>query len=137
MPDRNDLETAMTFRTGRRRGSGRAMRKTAWRERAFVLGGLGLALAGTAAILALGAGRDLIGPLWMAATAWTAAAQIAHVLWLGLRHGDWSAFEDRQLPADEDSLDWSTRTGAYAYMRVADEHERLMRGHGYSATHDH
>ena len=127
----------MTCRAERRRKSGRAMRKTTWRERAFVLGGPGLALAATAAILAVGAGMDLIGPLWMAATAWTAVAQIAHVLWLGLRHGDWFAFRDRQLPADEDALDWSTRTGRYAYMRVAEEHERLMRDHSHSVIHDH
>ena len=126
----------MTCRT-ERRGSGRANRKATWRERAFVLGGPGLALAATAAILTLGARMDLIGPLWMAAIAWTAVAQIANVLWLALRHGDRSAFGGRQLPPDEDSLDWSTRTGRYAYMRVAEEHERLMRGHGYSATHDH
>ena len=63
-------------------------RSTAWRERAFVLAGPGLALLASAASLALGAGTQCIGPLWLAAIAWTVAASFAAALWRGLRHRD-------------------------------------------------
>ena len=99
-------------------------RRTTWRERAFVLGGLGLAALYAAGSLALGTGAEAIGPLWMAAIAWTVVAAIAHVLWLGLVHGDWSAFHAYELPEDDGDLDeWSSRTGRYSYMR--DWEERL------------
>ena len=71
-----------------------ARRRTTGAERAFVLGGLGLAALYTAASLILGAGAEAIGPLWMAAIGWTVAGEPSRTsLWLGLRHhGDWSAF---------------------------------------------
>ena len=119
----------------RRRGSGRVQHATTWRERAFVLGGLGLAALATAVLLALSAGMDLIGPLWMAAVVWTAVAQAVHALWLALCRSDWSAFGACGAPVDGDTFDWSTRTGAYAYLRVRAEHERLLRDSGDSMAH--
>ena len=103
--------------------------RSTWRERLFVLGGLALAALYTAASLATGAGTEAIGPLWMAAIAWTAVAALAAALWQGVRRGDWSAFHRHRLPdGDGDNFDWGTRTGAYAYHRIHEEHERLMRG---------
>ena len=100
-------------------------RKPSRRERAFVLGGPGLALLYTAASLALGAGAEAIGPLWMAAIAWTVLASTAHVLWLGVRHRDWSAFRDYELPEDDGEIDeWSSRTGRYQYL--GDLEDRLL-----------
>lgn len=84
---------------------------------------------------ALGVGMDLVGPLWMAAVVWTAVAQAVHALWLGLCRGDWSAFGACGAPVDGDILDWSTRTGAYAYLRVREEHEWLLRDGGDSVAH--
>ena len=99
-----------------------------WRERAFVFGGIGIAAAASVTSVALGAGLEPIGPVWLAALAWTLLANIAHVLWRGFRLGDWSAFRDYEPPElNRDAIDWSTRTGAYAYMRTAEENERLMR----------
>ena len=99
-------------------------RPTTWRERVFVLGGLGLAALYTAAALALGADAEPIGPLWLAAVGWTVIASIAHVLWLVLRHRDWSAFHDYEPPEDDGEADeWAARTGRYAYLR--DHEERL------------
>ena len=107
----------------------RPPRRSTWRERLFVLGGLALAALYTAASLAAGAGAEAVGPLWMAAIAWTAVAALAAALWQGVRRRDWSAFRRTRLPdGSRDTFDWSTRTGAYAYLRIQEEHERLMRG---------
>ena len=93
-------------------------------ERAFVLGGLGLAALYTAASLALDTGTEAVGPLWMAAIAWTVVAAIAHVLWLGLAHGDWSAFHAYEPSEDDGDLDeWSSHTGRYSYL--GDMEDRL------------
>ena len=120
-----------TSRTPRRPG------QTTWRERAFVLSGPGLALAATLCILAFGRGVAAIGGLWLFAALWTAAAAAVHAVWLGVRHGDWSAFYGHAPPRDGDTLDWSTRTGDYSYVRVAAEHERLMRGGDDVMPYDH
>jgi len=99
-----------------------------WRERAFVFAGIGIAAAASATSVALGAGLEPTGPVWLAALAWTFLANIAHVLWRGFRLGDWSAFRDYEPPElNRDAIDWSTRTGAYACMRIAEENEQLMR----------
>ncbi len=97
---------------------------TTWRGRAFVLGGLGLAALATAASLALGAGAQHIGTLWMAALAWTVVASAAHVLWLGLARRDWSAFGHYELPEDDgDADEWASRTGRYDYLREWEERQ--------------
>ena len=102
--------------------------RTTWREYAFLFGGIGTAAAVTAISLALGAGLEPAGPVWVAALAWSVLATIAHALWRGFRLGDWSAFREYEPPElNRDAIDWSTRTGAYAYMRIAEENERLMR----------
>ncbi len=102
---------------------------TTWRARLFVLGGLMLAALCSAAALLLDAGTDLLGPLWIGAIAWTVLASLAGALWRGFRHRDWSAFRSHELPDGRDErIDWATQTGQYAYMPIAEEHERLMRG---------
>ena len=117
-------------RTSNAQSRSPATARSTWRERLFVLGGLALAALYTAASLAAGAGTEAIGPLWMAAIAWTAAAALAAALWQGFRHRDWSPFRRHRLPdGSSDGFDWGTRTGAYAYRRIHEEHERLMRGH--------
>ena len=98
-------------------------------ERLFVLGGFAAAALWTAASLASGAGTEAIGPLWMAAVAWTVLASLAGALHRGFRHRDWSAFRSYELPDGRDErIDWATQTGQYAWMPIAEEHERLMRG---------
>ena len=97
-------------------------------ERAFVLAGFALAALCTAVSLALGSGVEHIGPLWLAAVLWTIPSSLACALWRGIRRGDWSAFRRYRLPGDGELVDWTTRTGQYSYMRIAEEHERLMRG---------
>ena len=107
----------------------RPQRRSTRRERLFVLGGIALAALYTAASLAAGSGAEAIGALWMAAIAWTAIASLAAALWQGLRRRDRSPFRRYRLAdGSGDSFDWGTRTGAYAYLRIQEEHERLMRG---------
>ena len=102
--------------------------RATWRERLFVLGGLMLAALWSAASFASGAGAELIGPVWMAAIAWTVLASLAGALWRGFRRRDWTAFHDYELPDGRDErIDWATRTGRYAHLRIQEEHERLMR----------
>ena len=96
---------------------GRASRPaTTWRARALVLGGLALAAVYTTAALALGAGARHIGPLWMAAIAWTFISSLAGALWRGFRRHDWSAFSRCGLPED-DMAEWLFRTGRYSWLR--------------------
>ena len=103
-------------------------RRHSWGLRAFVLGGLALAALYMVASLAFGAGAEAIGPLWLAAIAWTVLASLAGALWRGFRHRDWSAFRGYEFPDNGELIDWTTQTGQYAYMPIAEEHERLMRG---------
>ena len=115
-------------------GRPRMPRRSTWRERAFVLGGLALAVPVTAVSLPLGADGEIVGFVWVIAVAWTAIASLAAALGCGLAHGDRSAFggRGRGCPPDTDAegFDWSTRTGAFAYMRIAEDRERLLEDHG-------
>ena len=101
--------------TAQDNGPDRPLRRITWRVRALVLGGPTLAAVYSAAALALGAGTEHIGPLWMAAIAWTLAASLAGALWRGFRHRDWSAFHAYELPPDDDDLhEWIFRAGRYS-----------------------
>ena len=101
---------------------GPAGRRTTWRMRAFVLGPLGAALLAT---VAPGAGADLLGPLWVAAIAWTVLASLAGALRQGFRHRDWSAFRRYELPDGRgERIDWVSKTGAYAYLRDWEDRHR-------------
>ena len=103
-------------------GPDRPLRRITWRARALVLGGLALATVYTAAAFALDAGTQHVGPLWMAAIAWTVAAGLAGALWRGFRHSDWSAFSGYELPEDDgDMEEWAMRTGRYAWLRDMEE----------------
>ena len=89
--------------------SDRPVRRITWRVRALVLGGLALAAVYTAATLALDAGVEHVGLLWMAAIAWTLAASLAGAVWRGFCHRDWSAFYNSDLPEDGGGFDEWTR----------------------------
>ena len=121
----------------RRPHSSNSGRKTSWAGYVFVLGGLGIAAAATAAALILDTSLQFTKPLWIAGITWAAVAQTAHVLWLGLRHGDWSAFGRYEFPDNAELVDWTTGSGSYAWMRIAEEHERLMREDCHLRNHDH
>ncbi len=96
----------------------RDVRRTTWRACAFVLGGFALAAVYTPIALVLDAGAEQIGPLWMAAIAWSVVASLASALWRGFRHCDWSAFSNYELPANGGEVDdWALRTGPYSWLR--------------------
>ena len=104
---------------------GQANGRTGWRARVFVLGPLAIAALCTAASLGLSAGTEHLGPLWVAAIAWTVAASLAGALWQGFRHRDWSAFGRYRLPDGRDDLmEWSSKTGAYSHMRDWEDRHR-------------
>ena len=121
-------------------------RRSAWRERAFVLGGLALAVPATAVPVALGADGGAVGFVWLVAVAWTAAASLAAALRCGFVDRDWSAFRGgragrhecrrHECPPDTsgENFDWDTRTGAFAYMRLREDRERLLDDR--SGSHD-
>ena len=93
-----------------------------WRARAVALGGLVFAAAYTAATLALDAGAEHIGPLWIAAIGWTFAASLAGALWRGFRHRDWSAFSRYELPEDDGELhEFTFKTGRYSWLREMED----------------
>ena len=58
-------------------------------------------------------------------------ASLGHALWLALVRGDRSRFGascEARDRARQETLSWSTRTGAYAYRRIRDRNEALTRG---------
>ncbi len=115
--------------TARDNGPDRPLRRITWRVRALVLGGLALATVYTAAALVLGAGTEHIGPLWMAAIAWTVAASLAGALWQGFRCHDWSAFSAYELPESACDMDEWTRTDPYSWP--GDIEYRLLHDHDH------
>ena len=98
------------------------------RERALVLGGFAVAALATAPAFLLDSGMEVVAALWLAAAVWAFIASLALALRRGFRDGDWSAFPRGELTDNTELVDWSTQTGEYAWMAVAEEHERLMRG---------
>ncbi len=108
-----------------------------WRARAFVLGGLVIALVATVFVVTTGTGVRLLGGVWFWAGIWTALSALACALWLGFRHGDWSVFRGYELTEESgDRFDWATRTGRYAWLRDAEDGHLNdpdhLRGHGPS-----
>ena len=104
-----------------------AVHSTATRGSWWVLGAPALALAATMALAVAGAPGDWIGAIWLLAILWTMGASLVQALWVGFRHGDWSAFSYCAPPRDDDGHDWATRTGRYSYLRIRDRDEALMR----------
>lgn len=102
--------------------------RPSWRERAVVLSGFIVAALATAPAFLLGGDLEVVAALWLAAAVWSFIASLALALRRGLRNGDWSAFRRCEMSDNTELADWSTQTGEYAWMAVAEEHERLMRG---------
>ena len=112
-----------------RSNTGTAARpRTTWAERAFVLGGFAVAALYTAAAALLGTGMEASGPLWLAAVLWTVPTSLALALRRGFVHRDWSAFHDYEPPDDNDTLDWSTKSGGWYDLALAEENERILLG---------
>ena len=108
--------TPTSTESGRRRG--------AWRTRAFVLGPLAIAALATAAAFATGTATDHLGPLWLAALAWTVLASLAGALRSGIVDRDWSPFRGHSFPSDGGETDeFASRTGRYEWLR--DMEDRL------------
>ena len=102
--------------------------RPSWRERAAVLGGFAVAALATAPAFLIGGDLEVVAAIWLAAAVWAFIASLALALRRGFRDGDWSAFRRGELTDNTELVDWSTLTGEYAWMAVAEEHERLMRG---------
>ena len=115
--------------THNRRGSGADAPRTTPTERLIVLGGFAVAALYTPLAAIFGIGMESVGPLWLAAVVWTVPSSLAVALRRGFVHRDWSAFGDYELPdGSEERFDWDTRSGRYAYKRIAEEQERLLLG---------
>ena len=99
--------------------------RAAWRARGAVLGPLALAVLATGAAPGSGADTALLGPLWLAAIAWTVLASLAGALLRGVRHGDWTAFGRHRFPDDDGEIDeWTSRTGRYDWL--GEDEDRLL-----------
>ncbi len=99
-------------------------------ERLIVPGGFALAAIWTAAALATGAGAEAIGPLWLAALAWTALASLACALRRGIRDRDWSVFRCFRFTEDDGETDeFASRTGRYQWL--GDQEDRLLRNNDW------
>ncbi len=102
--------------------------RTSWGERALVLAGFALAALATAWSAATGAGIETVAAAWLAAGAWAFLSSLVLALRRGLRNRDWSPFRRARLPDDTELIDWSTQSGRYLDMALAEDNERLMRG---------
>ncbi len=116
--------------TGTRAGNtGTPARRTSTRaERILVLGGFAVAALYSLIAAVLGTGMEAAGPLWLAAVLWTVPSSLAVALWRGFVHRDWSAFREYRLPDNTDTIDWSTKSGAWYDLALAEENERLLLG---------
>ena len=92
-----------------------------------VLSGLAVALLATPVLPILGTNWQAVQLLWIFAAIWTIVASFVDALRQGIRHGDWSAFMSGQILQFDEDLDWSTKTGRYAFMRIRAHHEALIR----------
>ena len=97
-------------------------------ERALVLAGFAAAALCTACSAATGAGIETVAAAWLAAGAWAFVSSLALALRRGFRRRDWSAFGRYGMPDDTELIDWSTKSGSWLELAVAEENERLMRG---------
>ena len=109
------------------------------RERVPVLAGLVLALLATPVMPVLSVPTPLIGGVWAFALAWTVVASLGQALWLGFRKSDRSCFHAPcEQRSRQENFDFTTKSGAFAWMRVQDRHEDLMRdGDRFLHDHDH
>ena len=110
------------------KNTGTATARTTPAERAVVLGGFALAALCTALVAPLDTGLEAVAGCWLAAAAWAFISSLALALRRGLRHRDWRAFRRCEMTDGTEPIDWDTQTGEYAWMAVAEKHERLMRG---------
>ena len=102
--------------------------RTTWGERAAVLGGIALAALATAWSAATGAGIETVAAAWLAAGAWAFLSSLALALRRGVRDRDWSAFRRCELSDNTELIDWSTKSGRWLELGIAEDNERLMRG---------
>ena len=80
-----------------------------WRECAFVFGGVALAAGASGIGAPIGAGKEILAPVWLGALGWTVIATIAHGLWRGVRFGERPADRDHERRRrDELSYRWRT-----------------------------
>ena len=101
-----------------------------WRERAFVFAGIAVAGVTSAIGVPVGAGEDVLAPVWVGAIGWTVLATIAHALWRGFRLGDWSAFRGYELPGVDHDV------GNFAYQQLTDPSWRHLPGNIYHSSLD-
>ena len=108
---------------------GGARPRTTWTERAVVLGGFAPAAFCTA-WSARRRGRHRNGGRRVAGREPPGHSLSSLVLALrrGLRHRDWRAFGGYEMTDGTELVDWSTKSGAWFDMALAEENERLMRG---------
>ena len=111
-----------------RTDTGPAPARTTPAERAFVLAGPTVAALCTAFAAAMGAGMEAVAFIWMTAGGWAFVSSLVLAIRRVLRHRDWRAFGRCEMTDNEELVSWTTQTGEYAWMAVAEEHERLMRG---------
>ena len=97
-------------------------------ERAIVLGGFALAVPCTALSALTGAGIEMVAAAWLAAAAWAFVSSLTLALRWGLRRRDWRAFGRYEMTDSTELIDWSTNSGGWFDMALAEENERSMRG---------
>ena len=74
-----------------------------------MFGGVAVAGAASGIGVPIGAGEEVLVPVWLGAIGWTVIATIAHGLWRGVRFGEWSGDRDHERRrGDELSFRWRT-----------------------------
>ena len=93
-----------------------------------MLGGFAVAALCTIPAFLYAGGLEAVAALWLMAAVWAVFSSLALALRRGLCHRDWSAFGRYEMTDNTELIDWSTKTGEYAWMLIDEENEWLMRG---------
>ena len=114
----------------------RVRRKCNQLQAFFVLAAPAVALALTPLLWWLHVSGEVVGFVWLLAIACTVIASLIQAVMQGIRHGDWTTYDDGRDAGRDEDFDYSTRSGEFAWLRVRTEHEALLRD-GDRCLRDH
>ena len=104
-----------------------ATARTTCAERCVVLGGFASAALCMIPAFLHDGGLEAVAAIWLVAVVWAFASSLALALRRGLRLRDWRAFGRYEMTDRTELIDWSTKSGAWFDMAIAEESEQLMR----------
>ena len=102
----------------------------------FVLAAPAVALALTPLLWWLRVSGEVVGFVWLLTIACTVIASHIQAVMQGIRHGDWTTYDDGRDAGRDEDFDYFTRTGEFAWLRIRADNEALVR-EDERFLHDH